>query len=97
MNLLTVNATGDITGAWIPFGAYRLGATKFYLFIDGTAGGGTITLRYRPAGSSSSGMIVKQYTNVTTNLMDPFEIPPGEVQVQISGSTTPNCMPEILY
>ena len=85
MNLLATNAIADILGQWIKFGAYRLGANKFYLFIDGSAGGGTVTLRYRPEGSSSSGMIVKQYTNVTTNLMDAFDIPPGEVQVQISG------------
>lgn len=97
LNLLPTNAVADIIGSWVGFGAYRLGATKFYLFIDGSAGGGTVTLRWRQAGSSGNGMVICRYTNVTTDLMVPIQIPPGELQVQVSGATGPNCMPEIVY
>jgi hypothetical protein len=97
MNLLAINATGNITGAWLPFAGNRLGVQRVHFFIDGTHGGATYRLRWRPIGNSTNGMLVAQYTAPGTDLMVSVDLAPGEVQVEVSGGAGVNAMPELLY
>lgn len=97
MDLLTANATGNVTGPWLPFGGPRLGVQRVHFFIDGTHGGATYTLKWRPPGNANNGMRVAQYTTPATDIMVSIDLAPGEVQVDVSGGAGVNSMPQLLY
>ncbi len=97
LNLLNANATGNITGSWLTWAGHRLGIQRAHFYIAGTHGGATYTLRWRPTGSSDSGMIIAEYTNVTTDVMLSVDVAPGEVQVQVAGGSSVNSMPRLVY
>ena len=97
MNLLTVNATGNITGSWIPHGGTRLVSNRVHFYIEGTHGGATYTLRWRPKGSLGNGMVICQYTAPATDVMQSFDVGPGDLQVQVAGGSGVNAMPVLVY
>lgn len=97
MDLLSSNATGNVTGSWLNFAGPRLGVQRVHFFIEGTHGGATYTLKWRPTGSAGSGMRVAQYTAPATDLMVSLDLAPGEVQVDVSGGSSVNSMPQLLY
>jgi hypothetical protein len=92
MNLLNSNATGAITGPWIgnPF-------KKCVFYIEGTPGGATYTLRWRPSDSTGNGnpVVVYDSFSVDTTTIKTVEVSGGWFQVEVSGGSGINAMPQI--
>lgn len=98
MNLLAANATGAVTGEWLPWGGVNAaGVERVHFYIDGTHGGATYTLKWRPSGNLGAGMVCSKYTDVSSDIMQSIDVAPGELRVEVTGGSGVNAMPQILF
>lgn len=98
MNLLAANATGNVTGSWLAFRGVFNGNNKAWFIVLGAHGGATYDLYWRPTGTADATKhLVAKYTNIATDLMKEVALPAGELQVVVSGGTSVNAMPKIVF
>jgi len=92
MDLLDSNATGAITGSWIT-NPYK----KCVFYIEGTPGGATYILRWRPSDSTGNGNPVVVYSSFDTDAttIKAVQVTGGWFQVEVSGGSGVNAMPQV--
>lgn len=97
MNLLSTNATGNVTGDWLTFrGTFP--NTRAHFLIAGEHGGATYSLYWRPTGTTdSTKMLIARYIDVNTEIMQSIDVSDGEVQVVVVGGSGLNAMPKLVF
>jgi hypothetical protein len=97
MNLLSTNATGNVTGEWLSFrGTFP--NTRAHFLIAGDHGGATYSLYWRPTGTAdSTKMLIARYIDVNTEIMQSIDVSDGEVQVVVADGSGLNAMPKLVF
>lgn len=97
MNLLSINATGNVTGDWLSFrGTFP--NTRAHFLIAGEHGGATYSLFWRPTGTAdNTKMLIARYIDVNTEIMQSIDVADGEVQVVVAGGSGLNAMPKLVF
>ena len=97
INLLSIPTTGSASGSWIDVKDKVTPYNQAYYFIDGSGTGATFKLLYRPDANASGSMIAASYSDVTTQIIQTFEILNGQYMSVNTTGTSVNCMPKILF
>lgn len=97
MNLLSTNATGNVSGDWLSFrGTFP--NTRAHFLIAGEHGGATYSLYWRPTGTAdNTKMLIAKYVDVNTEIMQSIDVADGEVQVVVAGGSGLNAMPKLVF
>lgn len=97
MNLLSTNATGNVTGDWLSFrGTFP--NTRAHFLIAGEHGGAIYSLFWRPTGTAdNTKMLIARYIDVNTEIMQSIDVSDGEVQVVVAGGSGLNAMPKLVF
>jgi hypothetical protein len=102
MNLLSTNATGNVTGDWLSFrGTFP--NTRAHFLIAGDHGGATYSLfwyslYWRPTETAdNTKMLIAKYVDVNTEIMQSIDVADGEVQVVVAGGSGLNAMPKLVF
>jgi hypothetical protein len=97
MNLLSTNATGNVTGDWLTFrGTFP--NTRAHFLIAGEHGGATYSLYWRPTGTAdNTRMLIARYIDVNNEIMQSIDVSDGEVQVVVAGGSGLNAMPKLVF
>ena len=93
------NITGNTDSDWVLTKPEVNRPNTGWFFIEGTAGGATYTLLWRPRDSSDAGMVMAQYEllNKSTDIMQQVHVPYGELKVTVASGSGINSRPQFLW